>query len=199
MAEAHSQRSVRFDRRRAMIPVAETATDFRSFPSDERSFGALALVLALFVVLLGGALGYGYVLYSDQQEALAILRQGVSDRIPANGDNVSSGETGQAERDQLAAALGLARQRIAALQAELGAAATGQSELAEPLESAAGQDLDTLVLEVRLLRRERDAAREQIDRLVRSRDALEADLARAEAELAQLAAASATSEGANGQ
>jgi len=199
MTEAQPGRAVRFDRRRAMIPVAASGRGGVPRHQQERTYGALALALAGLVLLLAAALGYGYLKYAEQQETLATLA--ASPSVGSAGDRATAGamQALQSERDQIAAALGLARQRIAALQAELGAPSTGQAGLPEPLDVAPGGaadiTLDALKLEVRLLKRERDAARAQIDRLINGRDHLQSELARVRAQLADAMPATTQQDG----
>lgn len=183
MAEGSERPMVRFDRRKVEIPQAEGEFNFAAAPVAARrpSRWPYAL-LTLIIAGLGGALGYGYILYETQNRALLELQRGNEPDPSLSADETAASITEQPalvsdialerERDDAIAALALARQRISALQAELGVPATGRPELGDVSTTRSDTDdaqrMDALTLEVRLLTRERDAARAQIDGMLAS-------------------------------
>lgn len=193
MTEEIGRPQTRFDRRKIELPQAVDGYDYvTSTPAPRRGSRWPLGMMSLLALGLTGLLAYGYLAYQAQSETILLLQQQFREQASDEarelvdartqiaslqaeiasrpGNDVATGDRLDDDRDAASAALALARQRIAALQAELGVPATGRHELSDltTFESGIdnGQRLDALLLEIRLLTRERDAARDQIDQML---------------------------------
>lgn len=199
MAMEPTRSKTRFERRKIEIPLDQAPSpQMAAGPAPHGGTSPVVWFLLVTVSVLLGVVGFGYSqlqgqagtlrpslaqnvdLPSSEPDALAAASAEIAQlkaslaALPANDGDTRLRD----ERDAAMSSLANARQRIAALQAELGAPATGQIEIGQQptfdAETGTSQQLDALLLEIRLLARERDAAREQIDRMLKEEETAEA-------------------------
>ena len=144
------------------------------------SLGVLLAVLLVLCFGMAGLLGYGYVRHQQQQADIAGLTERLAAAEAARA-NATPDETLLAERELAENALAEALSRIALLEAELGRGdATDIDDgvgFAPDPERDPAEQVESMALEIRLLQRERNAARRQIDQLMQANASLQDEVA----------------------